>query len=111
MYIYQHIFTYFEDIFQVNINGDLEFRFQHCFLLITGKWKVCLDQGKSFGSFLSDLSKSFDSLPHDILITKLNAYGLDESSLQIIQSYLANKHYRTKISSRYSFSPLQYSYV
>ena len=60
------------------------------------KWKAFLDQGKSFGAFLTDLSETFDSLPHDILIAKLNAYGFDESSLQIMQSYEINRQQRTK---------------
>ena len=60
------------------------------------KWKAFLDQGKSFGAFLTDLSEAFDSLSHDILIAKLNAYGFDESSLQIMQSYEINRQQRTK---------------
>ena len=51
------------------------------------KWKAFLDEGKSLGAFLTDLPKTFDILPPDILIANLNAYGFDESSLQIMQSY------------------------
>ena len=66
------------------------------------KWKSFLDQGESFGAFLIDFSKAFDSLPHDILIDKLIVYGFDESSLQVMQSYLTNRQQRTKVNNRHS---------
>ena len=48
---------------------------QHCLLAMLEKWKNAVDKGKIFGALLTDLSKAFDSLSHDLLIAKLNAYG------------------------------------
>ena len=45
------------------------------------KWKKSLDNNGIFGALLTDLSKAFDSLVHDLLIAKLHAYGIDKSSL------------------------------
>ena len=72
-------------IFLVNLNVRLEMvivQLQYLFLIIE-KWKAFLDQGKSFVTFLTGLSKIFNSLPHGILITKLKACGFDESSFLI----------------------------
>ena len=61
-----------------------------------------LDKGKYVGSVLTDLSKAFDCLNHQLLIAKLEAYGFSNESLAFIQNYLTNRQQRTKINSSYS---------
>ena len=58
---------------------------QHYLLLMLEIWKEATDNNKAFGALLTDLSKAFDCLNHDLLIAKLHAYGIDIDSLNILQ--------------------------
>ena len=44
-----------------------------------------------FGAIFLDLSKAFDTISHDILLYKLNYYGLCGKCYQLLTSYLANR--------------------
>ena len=46
-----------------------------------------------------DLSKAYDSLPHDFLVAKFEAYGIDKNGLNLIHNYLTNREQRTKVKS------------
>ena len=49
-----------------------------------------------------DLSKACDCLRHDLLIAKLEAYGLDNGSRNLLLDYLTFRKQRTKLGSAYS---------
>ena len=67
-----------------------------------GKWYKALDKCNIAGALLTDLSKAFDCLHHELLIAKLEAYGFDHSSLAYIYSYLSDRKQRTKVNNSYS---------
>ena len=46
-----------------------------------------------------DLSKVFDCVPHDFLLAKRRAYGVDESFLCYIYSYLLNRKQCVRINN------------
>ena len=71
---------------------------KHCLVSLIEKWKKRVDNGGAFGALLTDLSKAFDCLPHELLIAKLDAYDFDKSSLKLIHSYLSNRKQRVKIN-------------
>ena len=75
---------------------------QHCLIAMIEKWRDSMDKGKFFGALLTDLSKAFDCLPHDLLAAKLSAYGFDNNSTKFLFDYLTNRKQRAKIGQVYS---------
>ena len=61
-----------------------------------------LDKNGYGGAVLMDLSKTFDTLNHYLLIAKLYAYGFSEEFLQLIKSYLTNRWQRPKVNASFS---------
>ena len=66
------------------------------------KSKKSPDQRGEYTALLTDLSKAFDCLPHDIIIAKLHAYGFDKALLRHMYSYLTDRYQRVKINNFYS---------
>ena len=54
---------------------------------------------QEYGTLLMDLSKAYDCVNHKLVIAKLAADGLKESSLGLIQNYLLRRRQRVKIDS------------
>ena len=55
---------------------------QHELFRLFQKWQKELDSSGIVGTILTDLPKAYDCLPHDLIIAKLEAHGLDTNSLR-----------------------------
>ena len=69
-------------------------------------WRRCLDENKVVGAILMDLSKAFDSLPHDLLIAKLHAYGFSHNALTLLLSHLSGRTQCVKNNNTFSLFKL-----
>ena len=82
---------------------------QHCFLKIVEKRFKTLDEVGETGAVLTNLSEAFDCINHNLLIAKLNAYGLEKRSFEFIHSYLIKRKQRTKVHSAFSLLEMLFS--
>ena len=101
--MYDQIYSYIHDHLSNYLCGFRKgYNTQHCLIIMIEKWRKALDERNIAGALLTDLSKAFDCLNHELLIAKLEAYGFDHSSLAYIYSYLSNRKQRTKVNNSFS---------
>ena len=101
--MFEQMSQFFENLFSKYQCGFWKcFSTQQCLLTMLEKWKRSVDNSKMFGALLTDLSKAFDFLDHELLIAKLSAHGFSLTALKLVHNYLSNRKQRTKINSTYS---------
>ena len=70
----------------------------------TNQWYSNMDKGLlNIVAFL-DLKKAFDTIDHEILIEKLNMYGVKRHSLGLLESYITNRSQKCFINGTLSHS-------
>ena len=77
------------------------FSFQNSLLTMLEKWKSSVDKGNVFGVLLTDLSKAFNFLLHELIIAKLNFYGFSLPALKLMHNYLVERKKMTKANRAY----------
>ena len=65
------------------------------------KLRKSLDNSGVDGMPLTDLSKAFECLRHDLLITKQVAHGFDQPSLSFFYNNLSDRTQRTEVNNAY----------
>ena len=79
-----------------------QFSSQHALFRLIEDWKTELERNKHIDAVLMDLSKALDCLPKNLLLGKLQSYGVDKNYLLLIQNYLSNRKQRIKVKGHYS---------
>ena len=101
--MHDNMSDYFNDVlskFQCGFRKG--FGAQNCLLFMIETIQNTRDNDGVFAAVMTDLSEAFVCISHELLITKLNEYGFDDTSLKVIISYLKNHTQTTKVSASFS---------
>ena len=90
---------YFDNILsKYQCNFCKGFNSLHCLIKKIEKWRESVDKSGAFDALLNGLSKAFDCLPHEPLISKLPAKGFSMKSLNFIyDGYQCNRKYGVRV--------------
>ena len=92
--MYSRLYSFLSDH---NIFYNLQFGFRakhstnHALLDIVEQVKISLDNKKFACGIFVDFQKAFDTVNHNILISKLNTYGVRGLANNWLRSYLSNR--------------------
>ena len=70
--------------------------------LVISNWKIEVYNKKFIVAVFLDLSRAFETIDREILLLKLEKYGISGTELKWFQSYLNNRRQRTKINNTIS---------
>ena len=93
---------------------QLGFHSLHSTALALGKstdhsWLMNINNGKLNSVVFLDIRKVFDTVNHDILLQKLECYGIKGNDLVFFQSYLENQIQTCSVSGHMSsFKPISH---
>lgn len=88
-----------------NILNNRQFGFRskhstiHALISLTENIRKNLDEGKFSCGIFIDLQKAFDTVDHEILLSKLNHYGIRGIANSWFKSYLTNRYQSVSISN------------
>ena len=91
--LYNQLYSYLS---KFRLLSDSQFGFRN--LVCTNDWYVNLDRKMFNLVVLIDLKKAFDTVDHQILLRKLELYGIKGQALSFLNSYLSNRSQKCQIN-------------
>ena len=79
------------------------FSTEHVLIRLSEDWRNKLDNNNVVVAVLTDLSKAFDCIPHELSVAKLNTYGFSRDTVAYIYSYLKNRKQCVRINGTQSY--------
>ena len=102
---YRRLYTFLnnKNIYDLHFGFRQQYSTSHVLINITENIIKTLDDGNVDSRVFVDLQKAFDTVDHQILLAKLNHYGIRGVSNDWFKSYLSNRNQYVSING-YEFS-------
>ena len=101
--MYNQLYEFAENILNSIICGFRKTHStQHALFKLLQSWQKEIDNHCFLGTILMDLSKAYNCISHELLIARLDSYGVTKSSLKLILNYLSRRKQRTNVGSSVS---------
>ncbi|CAB4032478.1 Hypothetical predicted protein [Paramuricea clavata] len=103
--LYEQLYEYFTTN---NLLSEQQFGFRRfhststALLDCTDEWYVNMDRGLYNLAVFLDLKKAFDTVNHDILLAKLELYGIKNTPLMLLKSYLSDRSQKCQVNGELS---------
>ena len=103
IFLHENLTNYVNNFLSKFISAHrTSYSINHVLIRLIESWKKSLDEKKFVGAVLMDLSKAFDSIPHDLLIAKMYAYGFSINAVTFFYSYLKRRKQNVRINNTHS---------
>ena len=92
--MHKRLYEFFEEhdiLYKLQFGFRKKMSTNHSLMEITEEIKESIDNGKFGCGIFIDLKKAFDTVNHQILLTKLEHYGIRGAILKWFESYLSNR--------------------
>ena len=105
--VHKHLYGHLSDNNLINENQS-GFRPFHstetCLINMINSWTSSMNSGEMIGVAFIDLRKAFDTVSHDILLSKLDNLGVSSTALRWFESYLTGRTQRVYFKDALSSS-------
>ena len=97
---YKRLYTFINNnnIYNLQFGFRKQYSTSHALINITENIRKALDDGSMGCGVFVDLQKTFDTVDHQILLAKLNHYGIRGVSNDWFKSYLSNQNQYVSIN-------------
>ena len=101
--IHEQLFPYFNDYLYKNQSGfRLKYSTQTALLNTSNQWLIKIDKGEYNLAVFLDLRKAFDTVNHNVLLLKLESYGILGIELKWFKSYLSDRQQYCSVNDHVS---------